>query len=295
MQIERHEHLSLFAIIIMLVLCASWGLQQVTIKIANEAVPPVLQAGIRSLIATFCLTLWMSARKIRIFSNDGTLVPGLISGVLFGVEFLLIYVGLDYTSASRAVIFIYTSPFFVALGVHLFVPNETLTFRQVQGMALAFLGIIVVFGEGLTVLSGDEWKGDVLIFIGAILWGATTVLVRATKLSRIAPSRTLYYQLAVSIPVLFPLSYFMGETGISTLTPIVIGCLLYQSVFVAFFTYMTWFWLIARYPASKLSSYTFFTPLFGVGFGIMLLSEPLTIGLIIGLPLVALGIFAVNK
>ena len=292
---ERRQHLTLFATGLMLVLCALWGLQQVTIKIVNEEISPILQAGIRSIIAAVCLTIWMYARNIRIFVNDNTLVLGVISGLLFGFEFLLIYLGLNYTTASRGVIFIFTAPFFVALGIHFFVPNERLSFIQVLGMILAFAGIIVVFGEGLSVLTGDEWKGDILIFIGAILWAATTVLIRATKLSSIAPSRTLYYQLVVSALILPPLSYAAGETGITNLSPLIIGCLIYQSVIVAFASYLVWFWLIAHYPAPKLSAYTFFTPLFGVLFGVILLSDPLSIGLILGLCLVAIGIFVVNK
>ena len=295
MEIERRQQLTIGATAIMLVLCALWGLQQVTIKIANEGISPIMQAGIRSIISVLCLTMWMSARRIQIFRNDGTLFPGLICGFLFAIEFSLLFVGLDYTSASRAVIFINTSPFFVVLGVYLFVPKEKLSLTQIAGMLLAFVGIIVVFGDSLTAQSSEAWKGDLIIFIAAILWGATTVVVRASKLIAIEPSRTLYYQLIVSAIVLPPASYLLGESGVTNLSPLILVCLIYQSVIVAFASYLIWFWLITHYPVSKLSSYHFFTPVFGVGFGVMLLSEPLTLALLAGLILVATGIYIVNK
>jgi drug/metabolite transporter (DMT)-like permease len=291
----RRDHLDYLAVSLMIFLCFLWGFNQITIKIAGTGISPVLQAGIRSIIATVLLSGWMLARNIRPFQKDGTLLPGIIAGLLFSIEFVLMYWGLAYTSASRAVIFIYTAPFVVALGIHFLIPSERLTRNQIAGMLLAFSGIIVAFGEGLTVLTGREWIGDLLCILTAIAWGATTVLVRATSLSNIAPSRTLFYQLLVSAILLPPISLIIGETGITQLTPLILASLAFQGVIIAFVSYLTWFWLIAHYPAAKLSAYTFFTPLFGVLCGVLILSEPFTSGLLIALVLVTTGIYLVNK
>lgn len=292
---ERRDHLDGLAIGLMLLLCFSWGFAQITIKVANTGVSPVLQAGIRSIIAVIALNLWMLSRNIPVLRNDSSWGPGILAGLLFAAEFVFLYWGLDYTSASRAVIFLYMSPFVVALGVHVLVPMEKLSGPQVAGMLLAFVGVVVTFAEGFTVLGGQEWIGDLMCFVGAVLWGATTVLVRVTKLSSIEPSRTLYYQLLVSAITLPLMSMVMGESGITNLSPLVIACLLYQGLLVAFATYLTWFWLIAHYPAARLAAYTFFTPLFGVLCGILILSEPLTWGIVIGLVLVTAGIYLVNQ
>jgi drug/metabolite transporter (DMT)-like permease len=278
----------------MLLLCFLWGFQQITIKIANEAVSPIMQAGIRSSIAVLALSIWMFARNIRPFQKDGTLFPGIVSGALFTIEFVLMYWGLTYTSASRAVIFIYLAPFVVALGIHYLIPNEKLNHIQITGMVLAFTGVIVAFGEGFTVLSGDEWIGDLACVFAAIFWGATTVLIRASKLSGIAPSRVLYYQLLVSAIILLPLSLVSGESGVTRISPLIIMCLAFQGLIVAFASYLTWFWLIAHYPAARLSAYTFFTPLFGVICGVLFLNEIFTAGVFIALVLVTIGIYLVN-
>ena len=135
--------------VILVVLCASWGLQQVTIKFANQGVSPLLQSGIRSVGATVIIWLWMAVRREPILARDGTLWWGIAAGFLFAVEFLLIYWGLDFTNASRAVIFLYMSPFVVALGAQLFIPGEHLRMTQIAGLCFAFTGIVVAFGESL--------------------------------------------------------------------------------------------------------------------------------------------------
>jgi drug/metabolite transporter (DMT)-like permease len=134
-----------------------------------------------------------------------------------------------------------------------------------------------------------------MLTAAALLWGATTVLIKASPLATIAPAKTLMYQLAVSA-VLLPLgAVAMGEPGIVRMTPLIVGCLVYQTVWVAFITYLAWFWLIRHYPASRISSFTFLTPVFGVISGGTLLDEPVTGMLLLALVLVGTGIYLVNR
>ncbi len=292
---KKKQVLDFTAMAILLVLCASWGLQQVAIKVAIHAVSPVLQAGIRSIGATTLLWLWMTARREPLLERDGTLWWGISAGLLFAGEFLLIYWGLEFTNASRAVIFLYMSPFVVALGAHLFIPGEHLRLIQVAGLCCAFVGIIIAFSESLRLPTYHTLIGDGMLVLAAVLWGATTVLIKASPLATIRPSKTLFYQLAVSA-VLLPLgSLVMGEEGLTLLTPLIAGILLYQAVWVAFITYLAWFWLIHHYPASRLASFTFLTPLFGVLAGVLLLNEAITSTLLVALVLVGTGIYLINR
>lgn len=279
---------------ILLVLCASWGMQQVTIKVANAGVSPVLQAGIRSIGATVLLWFWMQWRRQPLFERDGTLWWGVAVGIGFAAEFMLIYWGLEYTNASRAVVFLYTMPFYTAIGAQLFIPAERLRPLQVLGLLLAFAGIVVAFGESLTMPTRRTLVGDGMALGAAGLWGLCTVMIKASRLSQIRPAKTLFYQLAVSALALPLFSLALGEAGIVRITPLIGLCLVYQIVWVAFITYLIWFWLIKHYPASRLAAFVFFTPLFGVLFGAGLLNEPLTLSLLTALVLVGSGIFMVN-
>lgn len=281
--------------VILFFLCASWGLQQVAIKTANSSISPIMQSGIRSVGATILIWLWMIVRRERVLDQDGTLWWGLAAGLLFAFEFLLIYLGLDFTHASRAVIFIYLSPFVVAIGAQLFIPGESLRPVQVLGLCCAFAGIVIAFSESLSYPTYRMLIGDSMLIGAAVLWGATTVLIKASPLARIRPSKTLLYQLAVSAVILPLASWVTGEAGIINMTPLIAANIAYQTVWVAFITYLAWFWLIRSYPPSQLASFTFLTPIFGVLAGGLLLGEPLTSKLLISLVFVGMGIYLVNR
>jgi len=134
-----------------------------------------------------------------------------------------------------------------------------------------------------------------MLAAAAVFWGATTVLVKAGPLSRIRPGKTLLYQLAVSAVVLPLGALIKGESGIVHMTPVIAGCLAYQIVWVAFITFLAWFWLVRIYPASRLVSFHFLTPIFGVIAGGVLLNEPISDTLLLTLFLVGTGIYLVNR
>jgi drug/metabolite transporter (DMT)-like permease len=237
----------------------------------------------------------MKLRREPFLKRDETLGWGIAAGVLFAGEFLLIYWGLEFTSASRAVVFLYTSPFVVALGAKIFIPGERLRPIQALGLCCAFAGIVVAFSESLSYPSWRMLIGDGMLAGAALLWGATTVMIRASPLANLPAAKTLLYQLLVSALVLPLGSMLKGEGGVGLLSPLILSSLAYQIIWVAFLTYLTWFWLLRRYPPSQLASFTFLTPLFGVMAGGLLLNEPLTRMLMLALVLVASGIYLVNR
>jgi drug/metabolite transporter (DMT)-like permease len=290
----KHE-LDRLAIGLMVLFCSIWGLQQVAIKVANAGISPVWQAGMRSLGATATILLWVLSRRIKLFGSDGTLWPGLLVGLLFSGEFALIFLGLDYTPASRGVIFLYTAPFFVALGARWFLPGEKIRRAQWGGMALAFVGIILLFGEHLWLPADNAWMGDLMILGAAILWAATTLAVKASALGRSSAEKILLYQLAISAVLLPPLSLAMGEPGVFAPSPQLWANLFFQAVIVAGASYLGWFWLIRHYPATRLSSFSFLTPVMGVLASIILLDEPLTPTIFVALFLVGAGIWIANR
>jgi drug/metabolite transporter (DMT)-like permease len=289
------SHLDLTAVLVLVVLCASWGLQQVTIKYTNEGISPLLQGGLRSIGSSMLIWIWMAIRREPLFQSDGTFWWGLASGVLFTIEFVLIYWGLALTSASRAVIFLYTMPFFTALGSRLFLPGERMVLIQLVGLGCAFVGILAAFSESWGASDGLMLTGDLMMVGAAVMFASVTILVKSSPLARIKPAKVLLYQLSVSALGLPLLAWLSGEQGIMELTPLIIACLLYQIVWVAFITYLLWCWLIITYPASRLAAFVFLTPLFGVMFGALLLSEPVGWALSAALVLVAAGIYLVNR
>lgn len=283
------------AVLLMIVLCVVWGVQQVTIKLAAVGITPIWQAGLRSLGASVLVFAWSRWRGVRLFDADRTLWPGLLCGALFSIEFAFIFMGLEYTTASRGVIFLYTAPFFVALGAKWLLPHEPMRRAQWLGMALAFAGVVILFGENLLHGSGRAWLGDLLMLIGAMFWAATTLTVKASALARASAEKMLLYQLGVSALALPLLALVVGEAGLFAPTLSVFASLAFQIVLVASASYLTWFWLIRNYPATRLSSFSFLTPVLGVLAGGLVLGEALTPMVFIALGLVGAGIWVANR
>ncbi|SER00192.1 EamA domain-containing membrane protein RarD [Faunimonas pinastri] len=288
------SQIDLRAILILLVLCAGWGLNQVAIKITLAGIPPLMQIGGRSLVAVLCLLVWCAVSGKRLFERDGSLPAGLLAGLLFSGEFLFMFFGVAHTTASRSVIFVYLSPFVVVLVGH-FVLGERLSRVKLAGLVLAFLGVVLAFSDSLFGAVQGSLPGDLLCIGAAIAWGATTIVVKRSKLRDVGAEKALLYQLAVSATVALGLSLMLGETLNTSSVPAVLPWFLYQSVLVAGISYLIWFTLIQAYPAGLLSSFTFLTPLFGVIFGGWILGEPLTMRLVGALVLVAAGIYLVNR
>ena len=286
------------AVLAMLLLCFAWGFNMVAMKVGTEGIPPVLQAGLRSAVAAPLLLLWCRWRGVRLgdWRRNGTLLPGLAIGAVFGLEFLFLYTGIGRTTAARAVVFLYTAPFFVALGVHVLLPDDRLTPAKAAGLGVAFLGLVMAFAEGLVAPGGDATLlGDAMCLLAGALWAATTLILKTTRLRAATPALALLYQLVVSAPLLLLASVLLGEGFALSLTPLVAAAFLYQAVGVAAVSYLAWFWLIARHSTSRLSAFSVLTPIFGVLAGVALLGERVGPLFGVAVALVAAGLWLVNR
>nr|WP_315169207.1 DMT family transporter [uncultured Limnohabitans sp.] len=291
---SRKEHLDGLAVGILLVCCMFWGLQQVLVKSIMDEVAPLFQASLRCMGACVLLLVWCRVRGIRLFERDGSLWAGLLAGGLFAAEFACIYLGLRYTTASRLTVFLYTSPFWVAALVPLFVKSERLRPLQWLGMACAFVAVAFAMREGLSA-GNNSALGDLLGLAAGALWGLTTVAIRANNLTRISPEKLLFYQIAATALAVPWLSVALGESWNLQWSGMAWGSMLAQTVIGAFASYLAWMWMLGRYPATKISVFVFLTPLFALLFGTLWLGESATPTLLMALGLVAVGIVLVNR
>jgi drug/metabolite transporter (DMT)-like permease len=286
--------LSLGAIALMLMLCLSWGFNQIAIKLALPEIPPMLQAMIRSAGGLLVMLLIARLRGAKIFVSDGTLGAGLFAGLLFGAEFVLIFRGLLLTSASRAVVFLYTAPFFVALGSYQFL-GERLRASQWGGLALSFAGVALAIGVPQANVDANVLWGDLMIVGGGALWAATTLIAKGTALRKAPPEKALGYQVALSIPILGLAAWLSGETITRVPGPLALWLMAYQAFWVVGLTFLLWFMLVQSYSASKLSAFTFITPLFGVAASYFILHDTLTLAFGAAALLVIAGLYLVNR
>jgi drug/metabolite transporter (DMT)-like permease len=273
----------------------SWGFNNVAIKLAIHDIPPLIQSSARSLIAALLVGAWTQARGIPLFKRDGTLRAGILAGVLFALEFLLIYRGLVWTTATRGVLFLYLAPFFVVIGSRWLVPGDHFRLSQWLGLLLSFVGIVIAFGLPTPAADSRQVLGDLMLVGGAAAWAATTLTIKASALNRISAEKTLLYQLVVSAPLLGLGAIVFGERITATPSAVALGAFAYQTIYVVSITFTIWFVLVVRYSAARLSVFTFLAPLFGVAAGHLVLGEPLTPAFAVAVALVAAGLLLVNR
>ena len=282
------------SMVLVVLICLTWGFNQPAIKLAIHDVPPLTQCAIRSGLAILMVLGVMRLRGLPVMAADGTLAAGLAAGALFGFEFLLIYRGLLYTTASRAVLFIYLAPFFVVIGARWLFPGDRFGLTQWLGLLMAFAGMVVAFGVPAPASSPHQLLGDLMMAAAALAWAVTTLVIKSSALARVSPEKTLLYQLAVCVPIVTLGALLFGERIAAMPSAVALGSLAYQTLVVGT-TFSLWFALIVKFSASRLLAFTFLTPLFGVAAGHLVLGEPLTPAFALAVVLVAAGLILVNR
>ncbi len=291
--LDRRDAVDVAAAVTMVALTFSWGLNYVAAKISYAGYDPVFVSIARSVIGGLCVLGWCWLRGIPLFRPDKTLLPGIAVGVLFGVEFLFLYIGLEYTTVARNTLLVNAMPFWVLVGGH-FLLGEHMTARKLAGLVLAFCGLVAVFSDRICGGDNVTLMGDLLSLGAGILWAMTSILIKRSTLVQASAEKLLLYQLAGAAVVGLLVQPFAGP-ALRDVTLVPTLALLFQAIYVVAFTYVLWFWLLRRYPASSLSSFAFLSPVFGVLCGAMFLNEPLSIRIFLALGLIAAGLIIVNR
>ncbi len=292
----RIQHIPPSGALLLGFICLIWGVNLVSIKASNQDIQPNLAAADRSVGASVLLYLYAKIKGEEVFLDSADQKHGIVIGVLFGVEFLMLYWGPSFTDISRAIIFLYTQPMFVALLAHFFTRSDRLTWTKSLGLLLAFVGLTAAFWSKSATLGPHHWIGDLMEVVAGFLWAGVTVYIKKFVRDRpISHFQTLFAQLFFSVPILVAGSLLFEWNKQVHFTPLVIGVVLYQTVVVAFFSYLLWFWMVHRFPVSRLAAFTFLVPLFGVVLSCVVLGETTTVLLWVGLFLVAVGIYMVNR
>lgn len=270
------------------------GLNQALVKLVNEGLHPVFQAGLRSLFAFVLVYGWARYRNIPMTLRDGSLPLGILCGCFFAGEFALMFLALDYTTVARLSLFVYTMPFFVAAAAHFMFPGEQLTLLRVAGLLLAIGGVALAMFDGAAPGESQAWIGDLMALGAALFWAALTLLLRGTRLAKVSNEQNLLYQLFVSAIVLLLIAPLFGDL-VRALSPSVLAILGFQVVFVVCIGYLTWIWVLTRYPVSDMASFSLLTPIFGVAAGALMFDDPLTPAFLAALGLVAGGLYLMNR
>jgi drug/metabolite transporter (DMT)-like permease len=277
-------------------MCVLWGGNIVSIKVSVGGIPPIRAVALRDAVASFCIFLYARVTGEKLFFERADVKHGLALGVIFGINFLLLYWGAVYTDASRAVIFLYTQPFWISLGAHFLLRTERLSISKSLGLSIAFIGLVMVFSSAPSGSGHQHWLGDLMEVGAALFWAASILYIKKFASHRsVSPVQTLFVQLFFSIPLLLIATLIFEWGRPIVVTRSLVAHFIYQSVVVAFCTYMVYLWMVHRYPVGRLAVFSFLTPLMGMLFSAVLLGEALNGTLVAGFASVLAGIYLVNR
>ncbi|MBT0726566.1 DMT family transporter [Rosenbergiella australiborealis] len=279
------------AVIAMLLICLVWSSQQVILKETSSNFSPLLLLAFRSGIAALMLAVLMGIQRQRFPIANGMWLVGGLVGLLFSLEYFFVSEAVKYTTAGHVVVFLYTSPIFAAVGLNFAIKDERLSGLQWVGIIFSFIGICVSFSGGFA--DTTMLKGDFFALLSGLMWGATTVVIRSTRVNQMASRSILLYQLIVSFIFLLIASWLSDNTLFEPSFKN-IAALTFQSVVICFVSFLAWFSLLKKYIASQLGVLTFMTPLFGVILGAWLLHETIQNSFVWGANLVVIGIILVT-
>jgi drug/metabolite transporter (DMT)-like permease len=292
-EIVRKDRIDAFGGSLLLGFSVVLGLNQALVKVVNAGLAPVFQSGLRSALALPLVLGFALLMRRKLSVTDGTLPLGILNGILFSVEFCLLFLALDYTTVARASLFFYVMPVWVAIGAHFVVPGDLLNRNKLLGLGMAVTGVVIAFAGDLGAATEDAWIGDLLALTGGIAWAGIALLTRASRLSTCSAEMNLIYQLAVSAIILLTIAPLFGPT-VRELTSTILTIFAAQVIVVAAAGFLLWFWLLSIYPVSNMASFGLLSPIFGVFFGWMIFDDALTTTFLLAIALAGTGVVLVN-
>ncbi|MDQ1318329.1 MAG: hypothetical protein QG588_1989 [Candidatus Poribacteria bacterium] len=290
---ESKNNITPKVLLLVLIVACLWGGNAVAMKVALRDMPPFILAGFRFAFGALIIWLWSKFKNIDVKIQRQDVFSLIILSLLFAAQICTFNLGTKYTTAGRSSVLINVNPFFIAILAHFFIPNDRLSIRKVIGFILASLGIYVVFRDKIET-SEPHVLGDVIMLSSGFLFSILTIYTKKL-MQRMGVYKILLWQMVFGLVPFFGLSLIFERSAQHTVNLELIIALLYQGGLVASVAFIIWTTLLNRYNASKISAFLFATPLFGIGLSAIILHEAITIYLLAGALLVAVGIYVVNK
>ena len=270
------------------------GLNQVLVKLVNIGMHPIFQVAMRSALAIIPILIYCYFTKKKINFFDGSFLPGVITGVLFGVEFVFLFTALDYSTVTRVSLIFYTMPVWLTLAAHFLIKNDTLNLNKILGLIIATTGLVFAVYQPISGYSMKQFYGDFYSLLASFCWAAIAIMLKASRLSRSSPETQLLYQLTVSGIILLPISLLFDDF-IRELNGQLVLIFSFQVIVIMCLGFIGWLWVMSKYSASSTSSFSFLTPIFGVLFGWLIMDDTITEQIYISLFLTCLGIYLINR
>ena len=282
------------AAIYALIACLIWGSVYVAIKVGiDHGLKPLTFAGVRFLGGGLILLLiaWWKG-SLRITFRD-LLVLSAFGFFQTGVQNACFFIGVGLTNAGIAAIFINTAPFFVMVFAPFFFSGSRLTFARAAGVIIGFAGVIVTSMRHGLINPGYE-LGVAALIGAAITWAGSNIAVKKIMEGRDTLTVTGVQMTSGALPLL-ALGMLREGNGLAGADMAGLSMLAYLILFATALPFFLWFRAIRLGEVGKVSIFAFTLPVLGVLSGWLLLGEPVNANILLGMLMVAAGIFIVNS
>ena len=271
-------------------LCFIWGSSWLAIKIGLEDAPPLKAAGYRLVIGIPFILLITGKRffRIKLDLKDWLFLSGL--GILnFGFAYYFIYWAEQYISSGLTSILFSTFPLFVAAYSRFYLPEEQLTWKRILGMILGISGTAIIYSEQISFSWGRPFVAMLAVTAGAAMIALVTVKAKQ-YLVRGEPVAVTVVQMIPAMILLLAMSFVLERDRPFVPTTRSVGALLYLSCVVTTVAFLSYYWLLKREQAIRLTAIALVTPVIAVFLGWVVLSESITILQGIGAVIVLSGV-----
>jgi len=272
---------------ILLLVCAIWGLHFVVMKLTvGHMAEPIFYAALRMglvMLLTLPFLKW----------HPGQMKPVLLGGLGYGAfNYLFMFPALGMTTASAAAVTIELyMPFSILLSI-LFLSERVGRWR-LFGMALAFIGVVIIGLAGPKEAAGPLFLLGICLMAGAAMSEAIGAIA-VKKVNGIGPLQLLAWFAVVGTAVLFPATLIMEDNQLAAFAPETrtsfLWALFYSAVLVSVIAHGSYYWLLQRLPIHTVAPSGLMTTVIGVLGGVLILSEPMVLGFLIGGGLTLAGI-----
>jgi drug/metabolite transporter (DMT)-like permease len=283
-----------FVVLAFSLLVLFWGSAFAVVKVGLGFSPPVLFAGLRSLIGGLAMVgvafLWGGSPNLR---RDW---PVFLLLTLFNV---VLFIGLQtyailHLPSGSAAVLVYLQPILVGLLAWLIL-GEGLSTAKIAGLLLGFSGIVAVSAGSITgAANAISPTGVALGASSALSWALGTVYFKKYE-ARVSTLWAVAVPFLVGGMMLTALGLVVEPWGEVSWAGGFVASILYSALVGISAAWVIWFALVRAGEASRVAAYIFAVPLTAVLIGVVFLDEPLGYTLLIGAALVVSGIYLVNR
>lgn len=292
---QRRDRLDAFGAGALFAIALLLAANQIVVKLVNAGLQPVFFAGLRSALAVGFVWGWMVYKGRPPVLRRAHLLPGLLIGAIFAVEFMCLFLALDLTTVSRAAVIFYSMPVWFSLLAHFGLAGERLNTIRFVGLAFAFAGTAAaILSRNTAGGASGSLVGDICALAGAFGWAGTAFVARASRLREAGPEMQLFWMVLVSAPILLLASPLFGPLVRDFHALHLVG-LLFQAAIVVAGGFIAWLWLLSIYPAATVASFSFLTPMLSVFLGWAVFGESLSTVFLMAVCSVAVGIVLINR